>query len=843
MPRMRRPLIVEAKANTHLTHLEELVLTQGFDGYLLARAFLMELLETLKGNTKSKVSTSVKWDGAPAIFAGINPDNGKFFVGTKSVQNKKDPLINYTVEDIIKNHSKAKKDGDGNYERDEEGNVDHGGLVDKLLRALEELPKLGIKNILQGDFMFDDTMLSTVNIDGEPHYQFTPNTITYTVPVDSKLGREIGRSRFGIVFHTTYGGVDEMGRPTDVSYGADVSNLNRPPGIWFDDAFFDDDTGTVTLTTDEESAVRSLIKQADSVNNKIDYNGLPSDFLNIYINNEIRQGQFLENPKESYEGFLGWYQSRIEKKIDSLKTEKGRMRAFNQGEEIIKQFESKKGDILNLFKVSRLLFEAKNIFIAKYNNAVYNTRHFLDDGSGDLVATNPEGYVAVDVHGNGVKFVDRLEFSRANFLMDKGFKKDVNESQILEVFWGGSGYSVKMTLREWADKLPKTTTSSKSLFKKISAGVPITTLVLDGAKVKPALAAAVNWGLNEGLGAWAIEKGIKTAAAAAGVPADGAGLDSELSKIQGTLNVLDEESGETVLYLPGGFKPPHKGHFALVRDALEKNPGAKLIIMSGDSARKGHPVSLAQSKKVWDIYLNAIGKAGQVEVRELKNEPQYDENGNVLQKPMRGAGVKEPAGGWTDDVDPRRRSVAKSKIIRDDDGQPVMLDISTKSPINSIANAIRFTDKPTSSKIVASGADPGNANEISNYLKRLGLDVETEIVPVRVKSGDTKMSATDMRRSIGQGMESFSQYLPDELSDEEAQEVFTILGGGLEEMSGGAGAGGNAMGNGAVGGASGRAPRRPATYGSEKMAREKDEFLKEEMVSEVMNYLLGISVG
>lgn len=817
MPRMRRSLIVEAKANTHLTHLEELVLTQGFDGYLLARAFLMELLETLKGNSKSKVQTSVKWDGAPAIFAGINPENGKFFVGTKSIFNK-EPKINYTPQDILDNHGHAP------------------GLVDKLTKALKYLPSLGIKKILQGDFMFDDEMLEVTEIDGEPHYRFKPNTIVYAVPVDSDIGREIGQSKFGIVFHTTYDSLD-----SGASYGADVSNLNRPPGIWFDDAFFTDATGTVTLTDEEESAVRSLIKQADAVNNKIDYNGLPSDFLNIYINSEIRKGQFLENPKESYEGFLGWYQSRIEKKIDSLKTEKGRMRAFNQGEEKIKQFESKKEDILDLFKVSRLLFEAKNIFINKYNNAVYNTKHFIDDGSGDLVVTNPEGYVAVDHIGNGVKFVDRLEFSRANFMMDKGFKKDVNESQILEVFWGASGYSVKMSLKEWAEKLPKTTTSSKSLFKKISAGVPITTLVLDGAKVKPALAAAVSWGLNEGLGTLAIEKGIKTAAAAAGVDADESGLGSELSKVQGTLNVLDEESSETVLYLPGGFKPPHKGHFALVRDALESNPGAKLIIMSGESQRGS--VSLDQSKRVWDIYLNAIGKANQVEVRELKNEPQYDEEGNVRQKPMRGAGVKEPAGGWPADVDPRRRSIPKAKIVRDEDGQPVMLDISTKSPINSIANAIRFTDKPTSSKIVASGADPGNANEISNYLKRLGLNVETEIVPVRVKSGDTKMSATDMRRSIGQGMESFSQYLPDELSDEEAQEVFTILGGGLEEMSGGAGAGGNAMGSGAVGGMSGRATRRPATYGSEMKRRKKDEFLKEEMVSEVMNYLLGISVG
>ena len=126
-----------AKANTHLTHLEELVLTQGPAGYDMAKAFLLELLETLKGNTNSRVQTSVKWDGAPAMFAGVNPENGKFFVGTKSIFNKI-PKINYTEEDIIKNHGHAP------------------GLVDKLTKGLKYLPSLGIDKILQGDFMFDD---------------------------------------------------------------------------------------------------------------------------------------------------------------------------------------------------------------------------------------------------------------------------------------------------------------------------------------------------------------------------------------------------------------------------------------------------------------------------------------------------------------------------------------------------------------------------------------------------------------------------------------------------------------------------------------------------------------
>ncbi len=525
-------LVVEGKANTHLTHLEELVLTQGNEGYQLARAFLLELLETLKGNSKSRVQTSVKWDGAPAIFAGTNPENGQFFVGTKSIFNK-EPKINYTKEDIERNHGHAP------------------GLVDKLKKALDYLPSLGIDKILQGDFMFDDDMLEVTEIDGEPHYRFKPNTIVYAVPVNSKLGQEIGQSKFGIVFHTTYDSLD-----SGASFGADVSNLNRPPGVWFDDAFFTDDTGTVTLTKGEDATVKSLIEQADAVNNKIDYADLPSDFLNIYINNEIRQGQFLENPEESYEGFIGWYQSRIEKKIDSLKTEKGRMRAFDQGEEKIKQFESKKGDILDLFKVSRLLFEAKNIFINKYNNAVYSTKHFIDDGSGDLIASNPEGYVAVDHIGNGIKFVDRLEFSRANFAMDKGFKKDVNESQILEVFWGGSGYSVRLPLKEWYNKLPKTTKFNKTLYKKLAAGVPITSIILDGNKVKSSLAEAVNWGLNE------------------------------------------ETQKETIAIYPGRFQPMGRHHFQTYQQiATEHGIDRTFVATSGKTGAKS-PLNFEQKKDI-----------------------------------------------------------------------------------------------------------------------------------------------------------------------------------------------------------------------------------------------------
>ena len=466
-------ILKEGKANTHLTHLEELVLTRGEEGYEMARSFLLEMIKVLRGDGDTKVSTSVKWDGAPAIFAGINPDNGKFFVGTKSIFNK-DPKINYTLEDIEQNHGHAP------------------GLVDKLNKALYYLPSLGIKKILQGDFMFDDGMLEVIDIDGEPHYRFKPNTIIYAVPVNSKLGQQIGNAKFGIVFHTTYNDLK-----SGASFGADVSRLKRRSDVWFDDAFFKNDTGTVTLTDDDEERVITLVKQADAVNRNINYEDIPLAKMNIYLNSEIRGGVFADDAQGSYQGFVEWNKNRLTKRINKLKSEKGKQRAMATGTAELEAIERSKNDILNVFRLSRLLFEAKNVFIEKYNNAVYATKHFVDDGSGDLKVTNPEGYVAVDFAGNGVKFVDRLEFSRANFMMDKGFKKtDIKENQMLEIFWNNKK-STKMSLREWHTLLPKTNKTNKKLFEDLKAYKMVTALIPDSKMVKLALAEAIQWAIDE----------------------------------------------------------------------------------------------------------------------------------------------------------------------------------------------------------------------------------------------------------------------------------------------------------------------------------------------------------
>jgi len=718
-------LLDEGKANTHLTHLEELVLTQGQKGYDMARAFLLELLEELKGNVDSRVKTSVKWDGAPAIFAGINPENGKFFVGTKSIFNKV-PKINYTPQDIINNHSKAEKDDDGNYVPDEEGNVDHGGLVDKLLRAFEALPKLGIKKILQGDFMFDDTMIKTIDIDGEPHYAFKPNTITYAAPVNSKLGQQIADSKFGIVFHTTYDRLD-----SGASFGADVSGLNKVPGVWVDDAYFTDDTGTVTLTEDEEAKVEELVAAADQVNEKIDYEGLPMDLLNIYINSEVKKGEFLENPKKSFEEFLNWYTAKLKNRINKLKTKRGIDNAKQQGKEKLKAFKSREEDILNLFKVSRRLFEAKNIFIAKYNNAVYNTKHFIDDGSGDLVASNPEGYVAVDRIGNGVKFVDRLEFSKANFAVDKGAKFQQTES--LTVFWGSDGFSVTKTLLEWSRNLPSVENKNQDLYENLLGGAPITSLVREASKVKIALAEAVNWALNE-------------------------------------------QEGERIAAVAGGFKPPHKGHMEMISHYADLADKVKLFIGASPRGIKGDPqgrqVSAAQSLAIWAMYLEDAGLEDKVDVEIIQGSPMK----------------------------------ASYSVLEDAvPGQTILMGCGAKDTY--------FTPEA-----------------LAKYAPE-GVDAEPAPCP-NIVDPNTKQpySATAVRATIRDNdLNAFARFLP-ETSSKRAEEIFALLGGALEEvatMAGGAAAFGVGV---------------PQVVGSKK---KKKKVLPEEqeIVTEVLNYLLGISVG
>lgn len=387
----------------HLTHLEELILTGKKAGLDTAISFINELKEVFAGHTTGKIFTTVKYDGAPAVIAGYNPENDRFFVSTKGIANV-NPKINYTNEDIERNHGNAP------------------GLVEKLKLALQYLPSVIKNNIYQGDFMFDSRDLKSVDVDGEKLITFKPNTITYAVESDSDLGKKIANSKIGIVFHTRLSGpsLAKLTKSSDVN----VSEFNQTADVWVDDAKFKDVSGIVTFTEDELKEVNGFIESINSASSKVNWDELPDNFYvlaNTFINTLIREGKFVTDSNQAYNDFIAWYEKRATAEIEKLKTPRGKEQKVTALKASLDNFNNKKETIVNIFELTKKIEQIKKLFIYKYNSAI-KTKQFITQPDGTLKVTAPEGYVAVDHLGNMVKLVDRLEFSRANFSVSKGDK-------------------------------------------------------------------------------------------------------------------------------------------------------------------------------------------------------------------------------------------------------------------------------------------------------------------------------------------------------------------------------------------------------------------------------------
>lgn len=397
----------EAK-NTHLEHLEDEIINNGYQGGVNAVEFLKSIRNMLVGSSRRKLNVSVKWDGAPAVFCGVNPENGKFFVGSKSIFNVT-PKINYTQADIRKNHD--------------------GGLATKLSVCLKELPKLGIRGVVQGDLLFTSGDIKSVSIRGEDAIAFTPNTITYAVPENTDLAKKIKRAKLGIIFHTTYNG-RKMSN-LKASFGANVNSFAKTPAVFFDDASYKDASGVATFTTTESDQYDSMLRMAMGSLGKgkriLDLLKRQTNLLSvgarlkIYFNTMIRQGQTIANVKNIQKDFRKYYAQVLDDEMSSKKTANAKQKYADIRNAGLRFIDSNENEIYFAIASYVTLQKVKNFLVNKMNQ-IKSIGTFLQKGNGFEV-TNPEGYVAVDRMGNAVKLVDRLEFSTANFTLAKNWIK------------------------------------------------------------------------------------------------------------------------------------------------------------------------------------------------------------------------------------------------------------------------------------------------------------------------------------------------------------------------------------------------------------------------------------
>lgn len=390
----------------HIDHLEENILNKGKQG-------VEDALNQIEASIKyfideSDYKISIKFDGSPAVVAGTDP-NGRFFVASKSAF-AKNPKINYTVEDIERNHGHAP------------------GLVDKLTKALKYLPSLNIKGIYQMDFMFDDQLKqfeTPATIDGVPNENtfitFTPNTIKYAVTPDSPYGAEIQKAQIGVAIHIEYmvkDGILKVKKYTSSPDEFSPSNTVFLFNVLAGKSKQSVSRFTKRILTDVKRKKERVLKLANSIKfEELEpYNAL----IKTYINSEIRSGRFLDNIAMSTDELVRYNADRYQKQIDKLKSDAGKQRKKEQMDSDIGKLKELRSSVKGVLEITKIIAMLKNNLVKIFNEITRNDLlgNYLDEGNGQWQTTAPEGFALSKVDDEGAqitKMVDRQEFSAANF--------------------------------------------------------------------------------------------------------------------------------------------------------------------------------------------------------------------------------------------------------------------------------------------------------------------------------------------------------------------------------------------------------------------------------------------
>ena len=386
--------------NTHMTHIEDKVVYGGVNGARQAIMALRSLRDMLGGVKDGNVS--VKWDGAPAVFAGIDPSDGRFFVAKKGIFNKS-PKVYKSNADIDDDTS--------------------GDLNDKLKQALKYLPDLGIKGVVQGDFLFGPGDLKTSRIKGKSYLTFHPNTIIYAIPSGTEMAKQVKAAKIGIVWHTSYSGpsFERM----KASFNFDASKLKKSKNVFFQDANLRNLTN-MTMSKKDTQEVNALLSSAGRTFNKIagstlrqlEKNSKLTQLIETHANSYIRAGQIPPDPKKRVQALIKFIQQRFKKEIDKRTSPQGKATQQKAMDEILSFFSKEnKTNLEMVFELQRNIVLAKLKLINTLNK-LGNVDTFLKTNKGYRV-TGQEGYVAIDkLGGDAVKIVDRMEFSYANFSPD-----------------------------------------------------------------------------------------------------------------------------------------------------------------------------------------------------------------------------------------------------------------------------------------------------------------------------------------------------------------------------------------------------------------------------------------
>lgn len=366
----------------HLEHAEDHVINAGHEGFSHAFHNLKDVHDRLTGN-HNDTKVTMKYDGSPSVVFGTNPENGKFFVASKSAFNK-NPKLNYTPEDVIKNHGHAP------------------GLVAKLTAALEHLPKVAPKTgVYQGDIMHTRGEVAQTR----DKVKFTPNTITYSAPKNSKQGKEALNSEIGVAVHTAYKGknMEDMA----AQYAPDLATtFKKHKDVHLIST--EHNLDKLDYTPEQQAKFAKHMRAAAQAHK----NTPPESYeaikgheipLKTYINHTVRTGT-----TPTTQGFIEHYDNSHRKRIDAVKSDKAKMAKTAERDAAISHVTQNKHHFENILKMHKHLQKAKDVLVNTLSSNAEFEHHIRGKKS------KPEGFVVVR-HNRPTKLVDRADFSASNF--------------------------------------------------------------------------------------------------------------------------------------------------------------------------------------------------------------------------------------------------------------------------------------------------------------------------------------------------------------------------------------------------------------------------------------------
>jgi hypothetical protein len=345
-----------------IEHPEDMVLDAGSRG-------LQQALSGIQAAAKNPQETTVKWDGRPAIIFGRKP-SGEFVLTDKSgfLAKGYDGLATSPeqIEQIM-----AARGG-------ERGDL--VTLYKKLFPMLRRAVPPDFRGYIQGDLLWADQPPVVASA-----YEFTPNTVKYRVPVDSDLGQKIGSSDVGVVIHTALAEPGASAQPIRAAALADSPgllvldpSLREPRKIQLRDKTVQD---VQQIISQYGAAIDQLFNPQELRARKI--TNLPA-LMKTYINSRVRSGSF----DNLIQGFGTWIQQKEPAKAPR----------------IFEWATANKQAVAAVFQAFLDISALKNDLVRQLDSQAQDVQASVDDEPGH------EGYV-----GQGMKFVDRMRFSAANF--------------------------------------------------------------------------------------------------------------------------------------------------------------------------------------------------------------------------------------------------------------------------------------------------------------------------------------------------------------------------------------------------------------------------------------------